>query len=189
MEIREKNNIYAVPLIGGILCLITFFVSDWPYGFHSSFNTIIIITFLISFVLEVICANIMIYSAIMIKVGKTTLSGQKKKLMIFSWLVIGVTLILSFLFIFIQGRFILINRYGLTGCLITLMGIYYYEHKVELGHKFAYTVETKGEKVEPTLGKDKVFHTYPKFCTNCGFNLKEGQFTFCPECGNQLTPK
>ncbi len=112
MKNRERDNLYAIPLIGSILCFITFFISDNPYGFPGSFLTSLIYNFMFIFsmtgftlilliisfmtvILELLCGCVMLYSAIKMMLGKTTLNQQKMKLMIFSWLVIGATLIIS----------------------------------------------------------------------------------------------
>ena len=204
MENEDKNNFFAVPLIGGILCLITFFVPDMPSMFPGSFLTAIIFNFmiftitsfselifiifgLITVILEIACGCVMLYSAIKMGLGKTTLNKQKRKLMIFSWLVIGATLMMSITALFGMGFFMLINRYGFIGSLMTLIGIYYYQHREKRGSISRPALIHEGEKFEPSLPEEKVFYTNPKFCIKCGFNLKEGQLKFCPECGNQLT--
>lgn len=188
MENRERNNFYAVPLIGGILCLITFLFPDLYYFTPlGGYNFILLIGFLIFIILEIICGNIMLYTAIRMGVGRTTFSKQKTKLLIFSWLVFGLTLVTSFFATLSAGFLFLVNRLGLIGCLITIIGIYYYERTAKRGLEFAQTLETNREKIEPSLTKENVYYIAPKFCINCGLNLKEGKFKFCPECGHQLT--
>ncbi len=202
MENEDKNNFYVVPLIGGILCLITFFIPDMPLMFpgsvliamifnfmiFASFSELIFIIFgLITVISEVVCGCVMLYSAIKMGLGKTTLKEQKMKLMIFSWLVIGATLMMSITFLFGLGFFMLLNRYGFIGSLMTLIGIYYFQRMTKRGTISSPVVIHEGERFKPIPPKEKVFYTNPKFCTNCGFNLKGGQFKFCPECGNQLT--
>jgi hypothetical protein len=202
MDNEEKNNFYAVPLIGGILCLITFFVPDMSYMFSGSvlfamiFNFMIftsiselifVISGLITVILEIACSCVMIYSAIKIMLGKTTLNKQKRKLMIFSWLVVGATLMMSITALFGMGFFMLINRYGFIGCLITIIGIFYSNHMTKRGTISRPVGIPEGEKFVPSLPEEKVFYTNPKFCVKCGFNLKEGHLKFCPECGHQLT--
>jgi hypothetical protein len=202
MENKDKNNFYAVPLIGGILCLITFFVPDMPSIFPGSFLTAIIFNFmiftsfselifiifgLITVISEIVCGCVMLYSAIKMGLGKTTLKEQKMKLMIFSWLVIGATLMMSITALFGMGFFMLINRYGFIGSLMTLIGIYYFQHMTKRGTISSPMVFHEGKKLEPSPIKEKAFNTDPKFCTNCGYNLKLGQLKFCPECGNQLS--
>lgn len=202
MENEEKNNFYAVPLVGGILCLITFFIPDTPFSsigstltamifnfmIFTSFSELIFIIFgLITVILEIVCGCVMLYSAIKMMLGKTTFTKQKMKLVILSWLVIGTTLTMSIPAIIGLGYFNLFNIYGFTGSLITLIGIYYSQHMMKRGPISRPMVIHKDEKLEPSPPKEKVFYTDPKFCTNCGFNLTEGQFKFCPECGNQLS--
>jgi len=202
VENEDKNNFYVVPLIGGILCLITFFIPDMTFMFPGSFLTAIIFNFmifssfselifiifgLITVILEMVCGCVMLYSAIKMGLGKTTLNEQKMKLMILSWLVIGTTLMMSITAFIGLGFFMLLNRYGFIGSLITLIGIYYFQHMTKHGTISSPVVIHEGERFNLIPPKEKVFYTNPKFCTNCGFNLKEGQFKFCPECSNQLT--
>lgn len=185
MEIRERNNFYAVPFIGGILCIILLFhpvfLSMFSYG-------LIIGMFAFIFVLpDIICGSIMIYSAINMKSGKTTWIEEKKKLLISSWLAVSITLgfgIFSFLII---GFFGIIFEYGFTGGLITILGIYYYEHITKRNFIPGPTLVQEREKFEPSPMKEEVFFANPKVCTDCEFNLEGGPFKFCPNCGSQMT--
>ena len=204
MENEDKNNFYAIPLIGCILCLITFFIPETPFYSTDSFLTLIISNFMIftslselifiisgltTVILEIVCGCVMLYSAIKMKLGKTTLKEQKMKLMIFSWLVIGTTLIMSITATFGLGFFNLLNRYGLIGSLITLIGIYYSQHMTKRGNISSPVVIHEGERLKSIPPKEKVFNTNPKFCTNCGFSLEGGPFNFCPNCGNGITSR
>jgi len=160
MENEEKNNFYAVPLIGGILCLITFFIPDMPimlpvstltamifnFMIFSSLSELMFIIFgLITVILEIVCGCVMLYSAIKMGLGKTTLKEQKMKLMIFSWLVIGATLMMSITFFIGLGFFMLLNRYGFIGSLMTLIGIYYFQRMTKRGTISSPVVIHEGE--------------------------------------------
>ena len=172
MENEDKNNFYVVPLIGGILCLITFFIPDMPLMFpgsvltamifnfmiFSSFSELIFIIFgLITVILEIVCGCVMLYSAIKMGLGKTTLNKQKRKLMIFSWLVIGATLMMSITALFGMGFFTLFNRFGIIGSLITIIGIFYSNHMTKRGTITRPVGIHEGKKFDQSLPEEKVF--------------------------------
>ena len=185
MENREINNIYAVPFIGGILCIITLFD---PVTFLSiSYNPIVGVIFLIPGLLNLICGIIMIFSAIKMRNGKTTLIEERKKIMISSWLAVSVSLGFAIFLMLILGYIIILFEYGLIGGLLTILGIYFYRLITERNFISDPTLVPEREKFEPSPTKEQVFYANPKFCHNCGFNLEKGPFKFCPNCGNQLT--
>lgn len=163
MEVEAKNNFYVVPLIGGIFCFITFFIPDTPLSPAASTLTLMLFNFmvfaslpelifiifgLISVISEIVCGYVMIYSAIKMKLGKTTLKKQKMKLVFFSWLVIGLTLTMSTIAMIGIGFFNLFNGYGFIGSLITLIGIYYSRHMTKHGSISGPTVIHKDEKLK-----------------------------------------
>ena len=184
MENRERNNIYAVPFIGGILCIVTLcnpaFFSLFSYGLiYGMFAFIFVLP-------DIICGSIMISSAIKMRSGKTTWIEEKKKLLISSWLAVSITLgfgIFSFLII---GFFVIIFEFGFVGGSITILGIYYYEHITKRNLISGPTLIQERIFSEPSPMKEEVFFANPKFCTDCGFNLEGGPFKFCPNCGNQM---
>lgn len=184
MENRERNNIYAVPFIGGILCIITLFTLDLFY--YISYDPIIGIIFLIPSLLDVISGIIMISSAIKMRSGKSTLIEERKKIMISSWLAVSVSLGFAIFLMLILGYIIILFEYGLIGGLLTILGIYFYRLITERNFISGPTLVPEREKFEPSPTKEQVFYANPKFCHNCGFNLERGPFKFCPNCGNQL---
>jgi hypothetical protein len=136
MENREINNIYAVPFIGGILCIITLFD---PVTFLSiSYNPIVGVIFLIPGLLNLICGIIMIFSAIKMRNGKTTLIEERKKIMISSWLAVSVSLGFAIFQLLIMGFFVIFFEYGLVGGSITIFGIYFYRHLSQVLRKNKY---------------------------------------------------
>jgi hypothetical protein len=186
MENRERNNIYAVPFIGGILCIITLFNPDLI--FFISYNLITGMVFFIPTLLEVICGIIMLYSAIKMRSGKTTWIEERKKLMISSWLAFSISLSFA-IFLKLLGLgayFVIVLEYGLVGGLITILGIYFYKFITERNFIAGPTLVQERKKSEPSPMKEQVFYANPKFCTDCGFNLEGGPFKFCPNCGNQI---
>lgn len=185
MENRERNNIYAVPFIGGILCVVTLFD---PAIFPSFiYNPIMGMIFYIPVLLDTICGMIMIYSAIKMRNGKTTWIEERKKLMISSLIAVSVPLGMAILFMLMVEFFVIVFEYGLVGGLITILGIYFYKLITERNFISGPTLVQEQIKFEPSPMKEQVFYANPKFCTNCGFNLEGGPFKFCPNCGNQMT--
>jgi len=142
MENNERNNIYAVAFVGGILCIFSFFDFDILSFFN--FNLILGLILLLFILPHIICGIIMIYSAIRIKLGQKTWNEQKVKLLISSWLAIGVSLGASIFMLIFVGYFMLFNRFGLIGGFLTLLGYYYHKHL------------TKSEKLsDPPLTPEK----------------------------------
>lgn len=178
MEKNERNDIYAVPFIGGILCIMSLFYSDIWVAF--SFNLVLGMILSAPILAQASFGIVMLIYAIKIRRGKSSLMEEKKKFLIFSWLAVSVSLGFSVFIFFVIELFGLSFPYGFVGGLLTILGIYYHQY---ITKDTKYT-DQQGKKIE----QEKEFYTKPKFCTNCGFNLKEGSFKFCPECGNQLTP-
>ena len=185
MENRDINNIYAVPFIGGILCIIAFFTSE--LFLFIGYNIILGMIFFIPSLLELTCGIIMIYIAIKIRSGKTTWVEAEKKLLISSWLAIIIALGYGIFYMYAQGFFVITYPQGFTGGLVTLLGIYYYKHITNRDHVTGPALVQERETLEPSPMKEQQFYADPKFCTNCGFNLEGGTLKFCPDCGNQLT--
>jgi len=197
MENKEKNNFYAVLLIGGILCIYSILgnnlftillhipesVSFNPPGFTFS---VLIIGFG-PIILNLVLGILMIVSAVKMKNGKTTLFEEKKKLLIFSWLVVSVSLVLSIFSIFAYGTFFFLHEPGLVGGLIIILGNFFYTLVTKRNFIYGPPLIQEGENIEPSPTKEQDFYANPKFCTNCGFNLEEKPFKFCPNCGTQLT--
>jgi hypothetical protein len=121
------------------------------------------------------------------KNGKTTLFEEKKKLLIFSWLVVSVSLGLSIISIFWFGTFFFFYEPGLVGGLIIILGNFFYTLVTKRNFIYGPPLIQEGENIEPSPTKEQAPYTNPKFCTNCGFNLEEKPFKFCPNCGTQLT--
>ena len=196
MENKERNNFYAVPLIGGILCNFAIFgnsllslslsLSGSIY-FLAGFPFLIIILFFGPIILDLVLGILMIVSAVKMKNGKTTLFEEKKKLLIFSWLVVSVSLGLSIFSIFGFGTFYFFYEPGLVGGLIIILGNFFYNLVTKRNFIYGPPLVQEREKIEPSLTKEQVFYANPKFCTNCGFNLEGKPFRFCPNCGTQLT--
>jgi len=118
----------------------------------------------------------MIHSAIKMRSGKTTWIEQKKRLLIVSWIVVCVTLAFIILAQLTIGQIVIIFEYGFVGGLLTLIAYYYDKYTT-----------SREYMPGPALMKEQVIYANPKFCTNCGFDLKGGTYKFCPECGTQLT--
>ena len=126
MENRDSINIYAVALVGGILCIMTFFDIGNFIGLGP--NLIAYLGLSIFNLPYIICGVIMIQSAIRIKRGTKTWLEQKKRLLISSWVAIGAWLGFFIFSVVFGGIYFPINRYGFVGGFLTLLGIYYYTH-------------------------------------------------------------
>lgn len=176
MENRERNYLYAVPLIGGILSIVSF--STFNFSAVFTLGLMGLITAIILVHPNIVLGIMMIVSAIKMRSGKTTWIEQKKELLVISWILVSITLGLAIFFMLIIGQFVLVFEYGFVGGLLTLMG-YYYER---------YTTDRKF-KSDPAPMKERIIKDYPKFCTNCGFNLEGRPFNFCPNCGTKFTSR
>lgn len=194
MENKERNNFYAVPLIGGILCIYAIFgnsllsLSLFLSGSINlgGFPFLVLIIFFGPVIFFLVFGILMIISAVKIENGKTTLFEERKKLLIFSWLVVSVSLGLSIFSIFGFGTFYFFYQPGLAGGLIIILGNFIYKFSTKRNLIDAPPLVQEGEKIKSSPMKERVIYTNPKFCHICGFNLKGGSFKFCPECGNQL---
>jgi len=185
MENRERNNIYAVPFIGGILCIIPLFTPN--LFLLISYDLIFGMIYLIPSLLDTYFGIIMIYSAIMMRSGKTTWIQERKNLMIYSWLAVSVSLGSATLTMMALGYFLISPVYGFVGGLITILGIYFYKLITERNLLSGPTLVQEKEKFEASPMKEQAFYGKLKFCTNCGINLEEGSFKTCPNCGKQIT--
>jgi hypothetical protein len=187
MQNREKNNTYAIPLIGGILCIIPLFTPS--LFLYISYNLMFGLISLIPSLLDTYFGIIMIYSAIMMRSGKTTWIQERKNLTIYSWLAVSVSLGSATITMMLSGVFLISPVYGFVGGLITILGIYFYKLTTERNFISGPTLVQEKEKFEPSPMEEQAFYSKLKFCTNCGFNLEEGSFKTCPNCGKQLTPE
>jgi len=185
MENRERNNIYAVPFIGGILCITTLFTLDFYLA--SSYGLMFGLIYFIPGLVDTFCGIIMISSAIKMRSGKPSWIVERRKLMISSRLAVGVSLGLAILSMILVGYFVISLVYGFVGGLITILGIYFYKLITERNFISGPTLVQERENFEPSPMKEQVFYDNLKFCTNCGFNLEGGPFKICPNCGNQMT--
>jgi len=186
MANREKNNIYAVPFIGGILCITTLFTLDLSLA--SSYSLLYELISFIPGLVDTACGIIMVTSAIKMRSGNTRWIVERRKLMFSSWLAIAVSLGLGFIFMILFGYFVISPVYGFVGGLITILGIYFYELITERNFISGPTFVQEREKFEPSPMQEQEFYDNPnKFCTNCGINLDGGPFKTCPNCGKQIT--
>jgi hypothetical protein len=126
MENKDGCNIYAVALVGGILCIMTFFDIENYLGIGP--NPFAYLGFSIFILPHIICGVIMIQSAIKIKFGTRTWFDQKKRLLISSWVAIGAWAGFFIFSVVIGGYYLAFNRYGFVGGFLLLVGIYYYEY-------------------------------------------------------------
>ncbi len=183
MENRENNNFYAVPLMGGILCVISIFT---PISFTSfGFNFLILITLLISITLEEVCGIILIIFAVKLKKGKTTLLEQKKKFLVLSLLAFFTPIVLSIIISIGLEYFRIHLVYGLTGGFITILGVALHKRIVDGSSLYGSIVQERTEEnLSPKINQSLI--DIPTVCNKCGADLKGGVFKFCPECGNQL---
>lgn len=177
IENREKDNIYIVPFIGGLLCTMT--VISPP--FFLFFGLIPVITSL----LELICGLFLIYYAIKIKRGKSMWIEEQIKILIFSWIAFSVSLGISFSFLLGVGSFFIVYDYGFAGSLITLLGYYFHNY---ISNRNPIIVRG-GDKFEHYSKKERIKYTNPRFCPHCRFKLEKWLFDFCPNCNKQLTAK
>ena len=176
MENRERNYLYVVPFIGGILCIVSVFVFNISVFISSGLIGLIALFILVH--PDIVLGIMMIVSAIKMRSGKTTWIEQKKELLVISWILVSITLGFTIFTIVIIGQIAILFEYAFVGGLLTLIG-YYYDR---------YT--TKRNYVSgPAPMKGQIKKKYPKFCTNCGIGIKVRDFKFCPNCGNQLTPE
>ena len=180
MENRERNYLYAVPLIGGILCLVSFFAFILSLGLQGFILTLIFVH------PQIVLGIMMIVSASRTRNGKTTWIDEKKKILVISWVLVGITLgfiILNFLII----RFIFITfEFGFVGGLLTLIGYYYDKYTTNRAYLTGPALIRTKDNLELGPMKERVIFPNPKFCPNCGIDLKGSKFKFCTECGNQL---
>ncbi len=199
MEKNEGNKFYAVPLIGGILCNFSIFGNNiivvpillseslpfFPFGFP-------IFLLALSFgpvILDLVLGILMIVSAVKMKNGRTTLFEEKKKLLIFSWVVIGVSMGLSIFTLVLSGTFLFFHEPGLIGGLIIILGNLFYKLVSNRNFIFGPPLILAGEKRDPYTTKEQSLSIVHAFCTNCGFKYEKESIKFCPECGNRLSSK
>ncbi len=187
MENRERNYIYAVPFIGGIVCIISLFAINPSVIF--TFSLIGLIGILILIHPEIVFGIMMIVSAIKMRSGKTTWIEQKKKLMIISWILVGITLGFTIFTLVLIGQIAIIFEYGFVGGLLNLMGYYYDRYTANRAYMTGPALIQEKENFKLGPMKDQVSYANPKFCTNCGFKFEVVSLKFCPECGNQLAFK
>jgi len=200
MEKKERNNFFAVPLIGGIFCIYAIFgynlfiiplllsgsVSFIPPGF---LFIIVFIIGLVPIILNLVFGILMIVSAVKLKNGKTTLFEEKKKLLAYSWLVVSVSLGLSIFSIFGYGIFLFLHEPALVGGLIMILG-YFFNKRVNKGNSiFGPPLVKEREESEPRSMKEQSPIIVHAICTNCGFKSGEDSLKFCPECGRKLVSK
>ena len=198
MENKKRNNFYAVPLIGGILCIYAIFgnsllslslsLSGSIY-FLAGFPFLIIIIFFGPIILDLVLGILMIVSAVKMKNGKTTLFEEKKKLLIFSWLVVSVSLGLSIFSIFGFGTFFFFYEPGLVGGLIIILGNFFYKLVTKRNFIYGPPLVQEGEETEPRAMIDQSPIIVHAICSNCGFKSGEESLKFCPKCGNRLDAK
>ncbi|MFX0074874.1 MAG: zinc ribbon domain-containing protein [Candidatus Hermodarchaeota archaeon] len=180
MEIRKRDNFYAVPLMGGILCVITLLTPNSLGSF--SLNFIILSILVSSVILEEVCGIILIVFAAKLKRGK--IQWIAKKLLVLSLLTFTTPIPLSILISIGLGYFRVFLVYGMTGGLITLIGVIFHWRMSDddsiHGSLSQESIDDKSLKINqsPTSGTT--------ICSNCGTHLKGGALKFCPECGNEL---
>lgn len=199
MENKEKNNFYAIPLIGGILCIYSIFGYNLffiPMIFSgSTFISFAGLPFLIlifgfgSIILYLVLGILIIISAVKMKKGKTNLSEEEKKLLTLSWLAVGVSLGLSVFSIYGFGTFLFFHEPGLVGGLIIILSTFFYKHVNKLNFMFGPPLVQKGEETEPKSMKDHSSIIFHALCANCGFKSREESLKFCPKCGKRLVSK
>lgn len=199
MEKKERNNFFAVPLIGGILCINALFgynlflipsllpgnVSFNPPGFYF----IVLIIGLVPIVLNLVVGILMIVSAVKLKNGKRTLFKEKKKLLSYSWVVVSVSLGLSIFSIFIYGSFFILHEYALIGGLIIILGNFFYKRVNQRNSIYGPPLVQEREETETRSMKEQSTLIVRVICTNCGFKSKEESLKFCPECGSKFVSK
>ena len=200
MEKKERNNFFAVPLIGGILCIYGIFgynlfiipsllpgsVSFNPPGFPF---IIVLIIGLVPIILNLVVGILMIVSAVKLKNGKATLFEEKKKLLTYSWLVVSVSLGLSIFSIFGYGTFLFFHEPALGAGLIIILGNLFYKRLNKGNSLFGPPLVQEGEETEPSEMIDQSPIIVHAICSNCGFKSGEESLKFCPKCGNRLDAK
>lgn len=195
MENKERINFFAVPLIGGILCIYAFFGLNLlvvPILLaENPFSPPLIFLFLVfgPILLDLNLGILLIVSAVTIKKGKTTFLEERGKILIFSWVIVGVSLGLGVLSITWFGAFLFFHEPGLVGGLVIILGDFFYKHVNKRNFIFGPPLGQEGEKLEPSPMKEHPPITYRKFCTNCGFKSGKESIKFCPKCGNKLVSK
>jgi len=199
MEKNEGNKFYAVPLIGGILCnfaffgnniiIIPFLLSGLPPFSSLGFPILLLALAFGPVILDLVLGILMIVSAVKMKNRKTTLFEEKKKLLIFSWVVIGVSLGLSIFNLVLSRAFLFFHEPGLVGGLIIILGILFYKFVSKHNFIFGPPLVQEGEKIDPRPTKEQFLSIVHIFCTNCGFKYEKESIRFCPECGNRLVSK
>lgn len=200
MEKKERNNFFAVPLIGGILCIYALFgynlfiipvllsgsVSFIPPGFPF---IIVFIIGLVPIILNLVVGILMIVSAVKLQNGKTTLMEEKKKLLTYSWLVVSVSLGLSIYSIFGYGIFLFLHEYALIGGLIIILGNFFYKRVNQGNSIIGPPLVQEREETETSSMKEQSPIIAHAICANCGFKSEEESLNFCPECGRKLVSK
>ena len=199
MEKKERNNFFAVPLIGGILCIYGIFgynlfiipsllpgsVSFNPPGFPF----IVLIVGLVPIILNLVLGILMIVSAVKLKNGKATLFEEKKKLLTYSWLVVSVSLGLSIFSIFGYGTFLFFHEPALGAGLIIILGNFFYKRVNQGNSIIGPPLVQEREETETSSMKEQSPIIAHAICANCGFKSEEKSLNFCPECGRKLVSK
>ena len=187
MENRDSRNVYAIALVGGILCVMTSIDLRRVVGL--TFNPLMALTLLLFALPHIICGIVLIHSATRIQSGKRTWTQLEKRILISSWIAIGIWLGF-FIFFIIMGAFLFLmsfNSFGFAGGFLTLLGIYYYKN-----------LRKSGNISDPLLSQEKdIFESIPvkqqspiavsTKCSKCGFDFKGEVYKFCPKCGVQLS--
>ena len=184
MKNRDRDYIYAVPFIGGIICLVSLFAFNLSAIF--TLGPLGLIGILIFIHPQVVLGIMMIVSAIRTRNGKTMWIEQKKKLLVISWVLVGISLGFTIFFLLIIGMFYIMFEYGFVGGLLTLIGYYYDKYTTSRASLTGPALIRTKDNLELGPMKERVIFPNPKFCPKCGIDLKGSKFKFCTDCGNQL---
>ena len=180
------NNFYAVPLIGGILCILAIFSP--AYFDLLMYSIIYLIILIIPCIIDLISGIIMLSLAFRLRKGITTYINEKRKLITLSWLAIIGSSGLGVYFTIIGGYFFSgFITVGFTGGVITFLGIFFYRIINERNFITSPPLIQEKDAYRPSPVEEPKFYPKAKFCIKCGFNLEGGPFKFCPNCGNKLT--
>jgi hypothetical protein len=161
-----------------------------PYalpGFHPidspgfPFNLIL---FFAPIVLDIVLGILLIVSAVKLKNGKIALIKEKKKLIISSWIIVGVSLSQSIISIFWYGFFFFFQEPGLVGAVIIILGNFFYNQL----NKRNFLYGSTSIKLDEDTSSSSYF-AVKTLCTKCGFSSGEDSLKFCPECGDKLVSK
>jgi len=197
MEKKERNNFFAVPLIGGILCIYAFtgygffiiplvFPGSQPFNPGFPFGLIIRLG---PIILNIVLGIFMIVSAVKLESGKKTFIEEKKKLLSYSWVVVSVSLGLSIFSIFTFGTFLFLHEYALIGGLIIILGNFFYKRVNQHNSIYGPPLVQEREETETIPMKEQPPLIVRVICTKCGFKSEEESLKFCTKCGNKLVSK